>query len=84
MNNKRIIVTSIVTLASQPVLMHRSGPSTWDQTETILHLRKAFCEPGRRAGPEVLWTATVGPGYGGPVIKEVKSIYSTEMIRQVI
>ena len=52
--------------------MLRTGPNSWGLKETAHRLRKGSCAPGPATGPEVLWSVNVGPGYGGPVIKDRK------------
>jgi len=72
MKKIKILITSFLIFAS----MSNSSAQDWPQylgpNRDNTSPQKDILRTWPASGPEVLWTANVGPGYGGPVIKDGK------------
>ena len=71
MNTETLISTLACTL-----LLSSAFAEDWPQylgpTRNSISPQKGILRSWPEKGPEVLWTAAVGRGYGGPVVKDGK------------
>jgi len=67
---------ALVWVSSLTLLANSASAEDWPQylgpTRNSISPQKGLLRSWPEKGPEVLWTAAVGRGYGGPVIKDGK------------
>jgi len=70
--NTRVVVSAL----SWAILWSSASAGDWPQylgpNRNSTSTEKGILRTWPEKGPEVLWTATVGRGYGGPVVKDGK------------
>lgn len=67
-----LLLTSVI-LASSMIDMHaQDWPQFLGPNRNSTSTEKGILRSWPAGGPQVLWTVNVGPGYGGPVIKDGK------------
>jgi outer membrane protein assembly factor BamB len=72
MNNKRIIVTTLLLVALVVLINAQDWPQYMGPNRNNTSSQKGIMRTWPANGPEVQWTVNVGPGFGGPVIKDGK------------
>ena len=76
MKTKYPLFASVVTLALSAHCLFCAQNFDWPQylgpNRNSTSAEKGILRAWPEKGPEVLWTATVGRGYGGPVVKDGK------------
>src|SRR4030042_3308532 len=73
MNNKLIIATTCMIAACAIHLNAQDWPQFLGPERNGTSPEKGILRSWPETGPEVLWTADLGPGFGGPVIKDGKA-----------
>ena len=68
----RIYISAVVLLISMANVSAQDWPQFLGPYRNNISPQKGLLRSWPQNGPEVLWTANVGPGYGGPVIKDGK------------
>ncbi len=67
---------SLIYVISLTLLAHTASAEDWPQylgpTRNSMSPQKGILRTWPEKGPEVLWTAPVGRGYGGPAVKDGK------------
>ncbi len=64
--------TLILLIISTIIIQAQDWPQYLGPNRNSTSPQKGILRTWPANGPEVLWTANVGPGYGGPVIKDGK------------
>ena len=64
--------TLILFIISTFIIQAQDWPQFLGPNRNSTSPQKGILRSWPAAGPEVLWTVNVGPGYGGPVIKDGK------------
>jgi hypothetical protein len=77
MKQIKIHFTLVILMAGMVNVIAQDWPQYLGPNRNSLSDQKAILRSWPQKGPEVLWTAEVGIGFGGPVVKTVRSIYST-------
>ena len=72
MNHKPIISTAFLLIAFATSLYAQDWPQFLGPERNSTTTQKGILRTWPDKGPEVLWTASIGIGYGGPVIKDGK------------
>jgi outer membrane protein assembly factor BamB len=72
MNNKRFIATTLLLVALSVLINAQDWPQYMGPKRDNTSPQKGIMRTWPANGPEVLWTVNVGPGFGGPVIKDGK------------
>jgi outer membrane protein assembly factor BamB len=72
MNNKRIVVITLLLVALAVRINAQDWPQYLGPNRNSTSPQKGILRTWPASGPEVLWTVNVGPGYGGPVVKDGK------------
>lgn len=72
MNNKRFSVTIFLLLAFAICIYAQDWPQFLGPERNSTSPQKGILRTWPENGPEVLWTANIGIGYGGPVVKDGK------------
>jgi outer membrane protein assembly factor BamB len=72
MKKVKLILTAIVLIASVSGIFAQDWPQYLGPNRNSTSPQKGILRTWPATGPEVLWTVNVGPGYGGPVIKDGK------------
>ena len=67
-----LLLTSFIVAACMLDINAQDWPQFLGPNRNSTSPQKGILRSWPATGPEVLWTANVGPGYGGPVIKEGK------------
>jgi outer membrane protein assembly factor BamB len=73
MKRIKLPFTAIVLIAFMSNLFSQDWPQYLGPTRNSTSPQKGLLRTWPAGGPEVLWTVNVGPGYGGPVIKDGKA-----------
>jgi len=68
----RIYISAVVLLISMANVSAQDWPQFLGPDRNSTSNQKNILRSWPESGPEILWTANVGPGYGGPVIKDGK------------
>lgn len=69
---KLSVTAALLLLAAETELRAQDWPQYLGPKRDGTSPEKGIMRSWPASGPEVLWTADVGPGYGGPVIKDGK------------
>ncbi len=72
MNNKRVDVTTFLLVALAAYIYAQDWPQYLGPERNSTSPQKGILRSWPETGPEVLWTANIGIGYGGPVVKDGK------------
>lgn len=72
MKNKLLIVISLLLAISVNCVNAQDWPQFLGPERNSTSPQKNLFRTWPEAGPEVLWTANIGIGYGGPIIKDDK------------
>jgi outer membrane protein assembly factor BamB len=72
MKRINLLFTAVLLLACIPNVCAQDWPQYLGPNRNSTSPQKGIMRTWSENGPEVLWTANVGPGYGGPVIKDGK------------
>jgi len=72
MNAREILTTLIFLIISSVIINAQDWPQYLGPNRNSTSPQKGILRSWPQNGPEVLWTTNVGPGYGGPVIKDGK------------
>lgn len=72
MKQVKLIIPVIVLLIGTTNVNSQDWPQYLGPTRNSKSDQKGILRSWPEKGPEVLWTVNVGPGYGGPVIKDGK------------
>jgi outer membrane protein assembly factor BamB len=72
MKNVKLLLTFIVFIAFSSVINAQDWPQFLGPNRNSTSPQKGILRSWPANGPEVLWTVNVGPGYGGPVIRDGK------------
>ena len=67
-----LILNLLFLLVFIPNICAQDWPQFLGPTRNSISSQKGILRTWPAGGPEVLWTVNVGPGYGGPVIKDGK------------
>ncbi len=73
MKNQLIFVTTFLLLAFANTIYAQDWPQFLGPERNSTSPQKNLLRTWPENGPEVLWTANVGIGYGGPVVKDGKA-----------
>ena len=66
------LFTAILLLACNSIVFAQDWPQYLGPDRNSTSPQKGILRAWPESGPEVLWTVNVGPGYGGPVVKDGK------------
>lgn len=72
LKNSKLHSTLIFLIISTFIIQAQDWPQFLGPNRNSTSAEKGILRSWPAAGPEVLWTVNVGPGYGGPVIKDGK------------
>lgn len=72
MKKNNLIVSLLVLFTCTTQLFAQDWPQYLGPTRNSISTQKGILRTWPSTGPEVLWTANVGIGYGGPVVKDGK------------
>ncbi len=72
MNAGKILTTLILPIISTFIINAQDWPQYLGPDRNSTSPQKGLLRSWPEKGPEVLWTVDVGPGYGGPIIKDAK------------
>ncbi len=72
MKRTDLLFTSILLFVLSPVLIAQDWPNYMGPNRNNTSPQKGILRSWPANGPQVLWTVNVGPGFGGPVIKDGK------------
>jgi len=72
MNRTNFLFTTVVFFACISQVCAQDWPQYLGPNRNSTSAQKGILRTWPEGGPEVLWTVSVGPGYGGPVIKDGK------------
>lgn len=72
MKRIKLLFTAIVLIACVSNIFAQDWPQYLGPNRNSISPQKGILRTWPASGPEVLWTVNVGPGYGGPVIKDGK------------
>jgi outer membrane protein assembly factor BamB len=72
MKQVKIYITVVVLLVSIANVCAQDWPQYLGPSRNSTSNQKGILRSWPEKGPEVLWTVNVGPGYGGPVVKDGK------------
>jgi outer membrane protein assembly factor BamB len=72
MKNSKLGLTLILLIISTIIIQAQDWPQYMGPDRNNTSPEKGILRNWPASGPEVLWTVNVGPGYGGPVIKDGK------------
>jgi outer membrane protein assembly factor BamB len=72
MKKINLLLTAVVLFACIPNVCAQDWPQYMGPNRDNTSPQKGILRTWPANGPEVLWTVSVGPGYGGPVIKDGK------------
>jgi outer membrane protein assembly factor BamB len=70
MKQVKIYITVVVLLVSIANVCAQDWPQYLGPSRNSTSNQKGILRSWPEKGPEVLWTVNVGPGYGGPVVKD--------------
>jgi len=70
--HNKLYITVFVILVSLINVYAQDWPQYLGPNRNSTSIQKGLLRSWPQNGPEVLWTVDVGPGYGGPVIKDGK------------
>jgi outer membrane protein assembly factor BamB len=73
MKNNRMYIMAAIMLTGITNVYSQDWPQFLGPDRNSTSSQKGILRSWPRNGPEVLWTANVGRGYGGPVIKDGKA-----------
>ncbi|MBN1181568.1 MAG: PQQ-like beta-propeller repeat protein [Bacteroidales bacterium] len=72
MTAREILTTLIILIISTVVINAQDWPQIFGPDRNNTSPQKGILRSWPKNGPEVLWTTNIGPGFGGPVIKDGK------------
>jgi PQQ-like domain len=72
MKNSKLYTTLILLIISTIIIQAQDWPQYLGPNRNSTSPQKGILRSWPASGPEVLWTTNVGPGFGGPVIKDGK------------
>jgi hypothetical protein len=72
MKRLNLLITAIATVLCLSNLRAQEWPQFLGPNRNSVSPQKGILRTWPAGGPEVVWTANVGAGYGGPIIKEGK------------
>jgi len=72
MKNYKFYTTIVLLIISTIIIQAQDWPQFLGPDRNSTSPQKGILRTWPANGPEILWTANVGPGYGGPVIKDGK------------
>jgi outer membrane protein assembly factor BamB len=72
MNAGKILTILILSIISTFIINAQDWPQYLGPDRNSTSPQKGILRSWPEKGPEVLWTVDVGPGYGGPIIKDAK------------
>ncbi|HOW10196.1 MAG TPA: PQQ-like beta-propeller repeat protein [Bacteroidales bacterium] len=72
MKNNRFCSTLILLIITTISIQAQDWPQFLGPNRNSTSPQKGILRSWPETGPEILWTANIGPGYGGPVIKDGK------------
>jgi outer membrane protein assembly factor BamB len=72
MKNSKLYTTLVLLIISTYIIHAQDWPQYLGPDRNSTSPQKGILRTWPEKGPEVLWTVYVGPGYGGPVIKDGK------------
>ena len=72
MKNSKLYTTLIFLIISTFIIQAQDWPQFLGPDRNSASPEKGILRSWPSGGPQVLWTVNVGPGYGGPVIKDGK------------
>jgi outer membrane protein assembly factor BamB len=72
MNNKQVVVTTLLLVALAAHINAQDWPQYMGPNRNNISDQKGILRSWPEKGPEILWTADLGIGFGGPVIKDGK------------
>jgi outer membrane protein assembly factor BamB len=72
MKRSNLLFAAIALFVFLPNVCAQDWPNYLGPNRNSTSSQKGLLRTWPAAGPEVLWTASVGPGYGGPVVKAGK------------
>jgi len=72
MNRTNFLFTTVVFFACISQVCAQDWPQYLGPNRNSTSAQKGILRTWPEGGPEVLWTVNVGPGYGGPVIRDGK------------
>ncbi len=72
MKRIHLIITTVFLVSCISEVFAQDWPQYLGPNRNSTSPQKGILRTWPASGPEVLWTANVGPGYGGPVIKDGK------------
>ena len=67
-----LLCATIVTISFLSGIYAQDWPQVFGPNRNNISPQKGILRTWPASGPEVLWTTNVGPGFGGPVIKDGK------------
>ncbi len=82
MKNRLIFVTAFLLLTLANSIKAQDWPQFLGPERNSTSLQKNLLRTWPATGPEVLWTANIGIGYGGPVVKDGK-VYLLDRIDSI-
>lgn len=83
MKRYHFLLSVLILFSFIPVVSARDWPQFLGPERNGTSPQKGLLRTWPTAGPEVLWTVNVGPGYGGPVIKAGKVyLFDRDEMRQ--
>jgi outer membrane protein assembly factor BamB len=82
MKNRLILSTTLLLLALSGNLIAQDWPQFLGPDRNSTSPQKNILRSWPTTGPEVLWTASIGIGYGGPVVKDGK-VYLLDRIDSI-
>ncbi len=72
MKRIKLLFTAIVSIACLSNIIAQDWPQYLGPNRNSTSPQKGIFRTWPASGPQVLWTVNVGPGYGGPIIKDGK------------
>ena len=72
MKRINLLFTAVVLFACNSNVWAQDWPQYLGPNRNSTSTQKSILRTWPASGPEILWTVNVGPGYGGPVIKDSK------------
>ena len=72
MKNSKLYIILVLFIINTIIVQAQDWPQYLGPNRNSTSSQKGILRSWPESGPEVLWTVNVGPGYGGPVIKDGK------------
>ena len=72
MKHRRVLITAVIVFVNIINVSAQDWPQYLGPNRNGISTQKGILRSWPQQGPEVLWTAEVGIGYGGPAIKDGK------------